>query len=154
MNYSELARIAYHNYGSITDWKNYQGLPMPEYPKLPETIKQAWEAAVRSVVLELAGNSNYQHLVETVAKLTTDENKVTTTVDAVDKAEVIRIATNYSYQVTEKANADGTFILELNRVAPKTLKQQVEEQIAINEAEPTEQTEDKPVRKHRSKASE
>lgn len=42
----ELAREAYHRYGSVTDFKNFQGNPMPEFDALPDTIKRAWEAAV------------------------------------------------------------------------------------------------------------
>jgi len=38
----ELAKGAYEAYGLITDHKNYQGLPMPEWDDLTETIKQAW----------------------------------------------------------------------------------------------------------------
>ena len=43
----ELARAAYADYGATTDWKNYQGLPMPAWEDLPETIRTAWRAAVR-----------------------------------------------------------------------------------------------------------
>lgn len=39
------AKSAYHAYGSITDFKNYQGKPMPEWDALTDTIKSAWEAA-------------------------------------------------------------------------------------------------------------
>lgn len=44
-----LARVAYHAYGQVTDHKNYQGLPMPAYDELPETIRRAWEAAASAV---------------------------------------------------------------------------------------------------------
>lgn len=50
----KLARIGYDAYGAVTDHKNYQGLPMPEYDDLTPTIKQAWEAnalAIRDAVL-------------------------------------------------------------------------------------------------------
>lgn len=45
----ELAAIAYDAYGAVTDHKNYQGLPMPKFEDLPETIRQAWGAAVGAV---------------------------------------------------------------------------------------------------------
>ncbi|WP_414755573.1 hypothetical protein [Anabaena sp. CCY 9910] len=46
----KLAQIAYHAYGKTTDFKNYQGLPMPEFEALPEKIKEAWIAATQAVV--------------------------------------------------------------------------------------------------------
>lgn len=41
-----LAREAYARYAAVTDWKNYQGLPMPQFDDLPDKIKEAWDAAV------------------------------------------------------------------------------------------------------------
>jgi hypothetical protein len=46
-----LARRAYRAYGATTGFKNYQGLPMPEWPALPETIRAAWRAAARAIFL-------------------------------------------------------------------------------------------------------
>lgn len=40
-----IAQAAYHEYGAVTDFKNYQGLPMPEWAKLTPTIQAAWIAA-------------------------------------------------------------------------------------------------------------
>lgn len=39
-----LARTAYHAYGGVTDWKNYQGNPMPKFDELPAKIQEAWVA--------------------------------------------------------------------------------------------------------------
>lgn len=39
------ARAAYHRYGAVTDFKNYQGNPMPDFDSLPRVIQQAWVAA-------------------------------------------------------------------------------------------------------------
>ena len=36
------ARDAYRAYGQTTDFKNYQGLPMPAWEDLPEKIREAW----------------------------------------------------------------------------------------------------------------
>lgn len=47
--WTELAEIAYHAYGQSTDFKNFQGNPMPEWSSLPESIQQAWIAAVIAV---------------------------------------------------------------------------------------------------------
>lgn len=46
---SELAREAYEAYADAAGWKNYQGLPMPEWGNLPEAIQESWLAAVRRV---------------------------------------------------------------------------------------------------------
>lgn len=40
------AKAAYHRYGSVTDFKNFRGEPMPKWEELPEKIQQAWIAAV------------------------------------------------------------------------------------------------------------
>jgi hypothetical protein len=40
-----LARAAYLAYGEVTGGRNYQGLPMPDYDELPDTIQRAWRAA-------------------------------------------------------------------------------------------------------------
>ena len=42
---TEVAIAAYTAYGAVTDFKNYQGLPMPTWEELPETIQRAWNAA-------------------------------------------------------------------------------------------------------------
>lgn len=59
-NPDELARIAYEAYGKTTDFKNYQGLPMPTYDDLTNKIKAAWEAAVTAVAMNVLDihNSN------------------------------------------------------------------------------------------------
>lgn len=43
---AHIARAAYHAYAATTDNKNYQGLEMPAWEKLPEKIQTAWQAAV------------------------------------------------------------------------------------------------------------
>lgn len=44
-----LAQQGYAAYGSVTDHKNYQGLPTPEWIDLPDRIKEAWAAAAHCV---------------------------------------------------------------------------------------------------------
>lgn len=44
-----LAMGAYNAYGETTDFKNYQGLPMPPWDALPEAIQNAWIAAASYV---------------------------------------------------------------------------------------------------------
>lgn len=43
-------RCAYFAYGRTTDFKNHQGNPMPEFDKLPDTIRQAWINCAASVI--------------------------------------------------------------------------------------------------------
>ena len=45
-----LAKRAYEAYGKTTDFKNYQGLPMPKWEDLPEKIKDAWLNACLEVI--------------------------------------------------------------------------------------------------------
>jgi hypothetical protein len=47
----ELAKKAYLAYGQTTDFKNYQGLPMPEWENLPEGIQKAWGNAAGAITL-------------------------------------------------------------------------------------------------------
>jgi hypothetical protein len=48
----KLAREAYARYAQVTDNKNFQGNPMPEFDALPEKIQEAWCAAVQPMVTE------------------------------------------------------------------------------------------------------
>lgn len=48
----EKAKLAYNAYGKSTDFKNYKGLPMPEWDSLPEAIQIAWGSAVKAVIEE------------------------------------------------------------------------------------------------------
>lgn len=50
MNIDALAQIAYAAYGETVAWKNYQGLPMPTWEKLPPKIQEAWRAAAFAAV--------------------------------------------------------------------------------------------------------
>lgn len=54
------ARVAYHAYGSVTDWKNYQGNPMPEFDNLPPKIREAWEAFASRVLAGGEAADGYQ----------------------------------------------------------------------------------------------
>lgn len=44
---------AYRAYGEVTGFKNYQGLPMPEWDALTDTIREAWVGAVKDVFRQL-----------------------------------------------------------------------------------------------------
>jgi hypothetical protein len=48
-----LAQRAYEAYGKSTNFKNFQGNPMPAWEELPEAIHQAWFASVESVKHDL-----------------------------------------------------------------------------------------------------
>lgn len=45
----KLAMKGYESYGKVTNFKNYQGLPMPTWDALPEKIKEAWMAAASAI---------------------------------------------------------------------------------------------------------
>lgn len=49
-----LARIAYAAYGQTTNYKNYQGNPMPNWDDLGVAIQTAWVAAAEAVADELS----------------------------------------------------------------------------------------------------
>lgn len=53
---------AYEAYGKVTDFKNFQGNPMPAFKDLPEKIQEAWKAAAQAIydvtVEEIAEDSN------------------------------------------------------------------------------------------------
>lgn len=49
----EQAKRSYRAYGEVTDFKNFQGNPMPEWDALPERIQAAWVNAVKQVYRDL-----------------------------------------------------------------------------------------------------
>lgn len=52
----KLARQSYYAYGSVTGFRNYQGLPMPEWEALTDKIHEAWKAAARYAFNEGVGS--------------------------------------------------------------------------------------------------
>lgn len=50
MDDEQLGRVAYSAYGSVTENKNYQGLPMPAWEDLTDTIRSAWMAAASAAI--------------------------------------------------------------------------------------------------------
>ena len=52
--YLKLARIGYQAYGEEAKWKNWQGLPMPNWEDLPENIKIYWTKAAKSIAEEVS----------------------------------------------------------------------------------------------------
>jgi hypothetical protein len=58
----ELAKKAYFAYGQTTDFKNYQGLPMPEWENLPEAIQKAWGNAASTLAQPAAGIADQAYL--------------------------------------------------------------------------------------------
>jgi hypothetical protein len=49
----QLAEQAYNAYGAVTDFKNFQGNPMPQWSDLPPRIQDAWRGAVARVLKAL-----------------------------------------------------------------------------------------------------
>jgi hypothetical protein len=50
-----MARLAYAAYGRTTDFKNYQGNPMPKWDDLGDAIQAAWVSASNAVSDYLMG---------------------------------------------------------------------------------------------------
>jgi hypothetical protein len=57
----QVAQKAYTAYGSVTEFKNYQGLPMPKWEDLPPKIQAAWMAAVAKVTEIVAEELSSEH---------------------------------------------------------------------------------------------
>ncbi|MBA2706985.1 MAG: hypothetical protein H0U59_04175 [Gemmatimonadaceae bacterium] len=53
MSPEELGRVAYLAYGATTEFKNYQGLPMPSWADLPDQIRRAWCNAAHAVMRQV-----------------------------------------------------------------------------------------------------
>lgn len=58
MTVEDMAKRAYDAYGAVTDFKNYQGLPMPKWEDLTDKIRAAWIAATRQVVKDSRGKAH------------------------------------------------------------------------------------------------
>jgi hypothetical protein len=56
-SYECIAKSAYKAYSASTGNKNFRGEPMPEWEKLPQPIKTAWEAATRQIIDIWEGNA-------------------------------------------------------------------------------------------------
>lgn len=54
------AKRLYEAYGQVTNFKNYQGNPMPTFEDLPDTIKTAWEAVADEAITAI-GLDNREH---------------------------------------------------------------------------------------------
>lgn len=50
-----MAKLAYAAYGRTTDFKNFQGSPMPNWGDLGDTIQAAWVSAANAVAGYLMG---------------------------------------------------------------------------------------------------
>lgn len=55
---TELAKLGYRAYGETTDFKNYQGNPMPEWEDLGEKIRSAWVAATAAICKKLLNGAS------------------------------------------------------------------------------------------------
>lgn len=51
---TDLAKLAYHAYGQNTDFKNFQGNPMPQWEDLPDRIKEGWIAAAKAIEFQVS----------------------------------------------------------------------------------------------------
>lgn len=71
------AKAAYHDYGLTTDFKNFQGNPMPEWDALPDKIKSAWIASVKSTfrILRVSFLPNGDYAVQATPEQIERDNK-------------------------------------------------------------------------------
>jgi hypothetical protein len=44
------AKLGYEAYGAFTEWKNYAGLPMPQWTDLTDKIRGAWCASTKAIL--------------------------------------------------------------------------------------------------------
>jgi len=58
---NELAQAIYKAYGETTEFKNYQGLPMPEWKDLTDKIRAAWEAAAKRAIGAMIIEQQYEN---------------------------------------------------------------------------------------------
>ncbi len=64
MERNELAQRMYHAYGLTTDFKNYQGLPMPAWEALTPKIQSAWEASAFQAISDLRLENPFLHVLD------------------------------------------------------------------------------------------
>jgi hypothetical protein len=62
-----MAKLAYAAYGQTTDFKNYQGNPMPNWEDLGDTIQAAWMSAANAVAGYLEGPPAADELHDRIA---------------------------------------------------------------------------------------
>jgi hypothetical protein len=55
MSTQGLGKLSYTAYGKVTDFKNFQGDPMPAWDDLPAKIREAWQAAAEAALKEGVG---------------------------------------------------------------------------------------------------
>lgn len=51
MSPEAIAQEVYGAYGKVTDFKNFQGNPMPKWEELPPKIQEAWVAATNYAMM-------------------------------------------------------------------------------------------------------
>lgn len=47
-----LAKAGYGAYGTLAEWKNFEGKPMPQWGELRPDIRDKWVAATRAILDE------------------------------------------------------------------------------------------------------
>lgn len=45
-----LGQVNYEGYNEVTEYKNFRGEPVPQYPDLPDKIINAWEMGAKRVI--------------------------------------------------------------------------------------------------------
>jgi len=44
------AQVGYEAYGDSVEWKNYMGVPMPQWEVLSDKVKVAWAVAANAIL--------------------------------------------------------------------------------------------------------
>ena len=52
-DYNELGRIGFNAYSEKADWKNYEGNPIPQWPDLPQHIRDKWAVATEAIAVQV-----------------------------------------------------------------------------------------------------
>jgi len=50
IDWQSIARNSYEAYNQVSNWKNYQGLPMPQWDDLPANVRDAWLASAKESI--------------------------------------------------------------------------------------------------------
>lgn len=115
-----LGEQAYAAYGRTTDHKNYQGLPMPAWTDLGDTIRQAWENAAQAV----HGGAEIQRLTAERNQLARETADLRDTHDALRKRHA-EFAETCGVHCADRA---------AEQVAAEVLVERLEAGVAVAEA--------------------
>src|SRR5574343_2108803 len=91
------AKVAYTAYGQTTDFKNFQGLPMPSWDELTENIREAWVNASRAAAcyhepMPIRGADQYRPPAEECRDVTAGVHHLRDVAARLEAGEVVSYA--------------------------------------------------------------